>query len=408
MSLKKNIGLLFVAQAFTYIVPLVQLPYLARVLSVEHFAIVIFALSIFNLMSMVSDFGLDVSLTKLFVDANFKQEKLNEYFSSSLGIKLFLSLLLPVVSGFIFLYSNLGFEIHYIVIFLISIFIITLNSNWVFQALEKSYLLAIGKVVTTSISLLLIFILVDINEDIIYIPIILIIQSLFQVLFTYIYIFKVCGFRVVSIEPSKILYLFKFSFMFFVSKVSGLFLSSGCIIFLGYYGDPNQVAIYGAAERLYRAGLGVIGPIISALTPYMARTRNYKVFFIALGVVFLISIFGLSIGFVFGEIFIEILFTEALKSAKPILDVFLLSILFSAISMMFGYPALMPIKLEYHANYSVFLSAFILFLLFFALLLIGVGITAIYTVYCLLFCNFLACVYRIFVFIKNKRLVYGN
>ncbi|EBU9729512.1 hypothetical protein DM032_26775, partial [Salmonella enterica subsp. enterica serovar Teshie] len=78
------------------------------------------------------------------------------------------------------------------------------------------------------------------------------------------------GVQIRRIKVKNIIQQLKYSFDFFLSRACVSLYSSGCSVFLATFGGSlNQVAIYGVAEQLYKAGVQVFSPIISALTPYM-------------------------------------------------------------------------------------------------------------------------------------------
>ncbi|EIK6010526.1 oligosaccharide flippase family protein, partial [Salmonella enterica] len=62
MSLRKNISGLAVAQIFSYIVPLLQFPYLSRIVGDSFLGAIIFMLSISQMAMVLTDYGFDLSI----------------------------------------------------------------------------------------------------------------------------------------------------------------------------------------------------------------------------------------------------------------------------------------------------------------------------------------------------------
>jgi PST family polysaccharide transporter len=60
-TVRKNIAFLYALQGVGYIVPLVTLPYLSRVLGVEHFGVFGIALAVVSVMSLITDWGFSVT-----------------------------------------------------------------------------------------------------------------------------------------------------------------------------------------------------------------------------------------------------------------------------------------------------------------------------------------------------------
>ena len=63
-TVRKNIAFLYILQGVAYVVPLVTLPYLSRVLGVEHFGVFGIALGVVSVMTLITDWGFSLTATQ--------------------------------------------------------------------------------------------------------------------------------------------------------------------------------------------------------------------------------------------------------------------------------------------------------------------------------------------------------
>nr|EHP5225272.1 oligosaccharide flippase family protein [Escherichia coli] len=75
----KNSFALFIMQLFSYVSPLLVLPYLARIMSVENFGMLMMLYSLLAICLVVTDFGFNLSGT-YYISRNYKnKKKINEF-----------------------------------------------------------------------------------------------------------------------------------------------------------------------------------------------------------------------------------------------------------------------------------------------------------------------------------------
>src|SRR5690606_5052229 len=87
-----NFFSLAVLQGANYILPLLTMPYLVRVLGVEQFGLLMFAQSFITYINILTDYGFNLSATKLIAVNRENEDKISEIFSGVFLIKLALLL----------------------------------------------------------------------------------------------------------------------------------------------------------------------------------------------------------------------------------------------------------------------------------------------------------------------------
>lgn len=407
MSLKKNVIGLALAQIFSYIVPLIQLPYLSRVLGGDYFGLIIYTMSMTQMAMIFTDFGFDLSLSKKIAEGNAKKRKLGVYLSQASVIKTFVTLLSCLGIFLIALLSKHFSSWEYILFMILTVIFNGFNPRWLFQGLEKSYIYSWIVIISRCISLIAIYLFITKKDDYILFPIIMALQGFLLTTICF-YIIKKWGIKHEPVRNRKIILQFWESLEFFLSRVGVAVYSTGSSLFLGTFSSNlHQVAIYGVAEQLYKAGTQVFFPVITALTPYMVRTKNYKLFFkICIGAI-IIALCGSFIGWFFGSYIIHLIFGPGFEDAKHVLNIFMFVIIGSIMGMLFGYPALMPLGKSRHANLSVLYSGFVQIFLLISMYIGYFPITAVSVSICYLICDWLMFIYRFVVFTKSYNLRKG-
>lgn len=376
MSLKKNIINLFGTQVVSYLVPLLQYPYLSRVIGTDILGLYIFSISIINISNIITTFGFDIYVAKRIAEGENSKKDVSIFIFQTSVLKIIL-LIIPLIIIFISKFSTSYFEDNNILLLLIfSVLVNTFNLVWLFQGLEKLYIYSRIIITTKIISLLLIFLIVKTKNDINLLFLITFFQYLLSVLLCFFYCYK-SGYKIISSSLQSTVSLLINSFEYFLSRLGTSIYSTCGSFFLGLFsGSLHQVAIYGAAEQLYKAGVYTMTAISTPLIPYMARTKNYLVFYKVTILSIIMTLIGAFIGFFYGKDIIYLIYGNNLIDAYPILCIFMITIVISIIGIQFGYPALIPINKTKIANYSVIIAGIIQLLGIITLHLLNIDINA--------------------------------
>ena len=112
----KNYLYLLMIQGANFILPLITLPYLVRTLGVNKFGIVMVAHSFAILLTIVTEFGLDMSATRQVALIKDDKKKVSQYFFDVFFLKMFLVIIAFIVLLFFILIID-KFSQEYLVYF---------------------------------------------------------------------------------------------------------------------------------------------------------------------------------------------------------------------------------------------------------------------------------------------------
>jgi len=400
--LLSNFFSLSVLQAFTYILPLLTLPYLVRVLGIEKFGLVMFAQAFIMFFNILVDYGFNLSATREISIHRDNKEKLTEIFSSVIIIKftlIVISFLILSIIVFSFEKFSSDWELYYLTF----LWVIgqALFPIWYFQGLEKMKYITIVNITSKLIFTIAIFIFIQNETDYIIVPILnglgfIVggILSLWIINKNFNQSFKIQSMQIVMMH-------FRDSSQFFLSRVSVSIYTSSNAFVLGLFTNITIVGYYSIAEQLYKAIQGFYQPIVQVLYPYVAKEKNIPLFKKIFTLSIIINTLGIILLYFIGGYIFDFLFSSKIGSESlEVFHILLLSALVVVPSILIGYPFLGALGFAKYANNSVIFGSILHLLGLFTLALTN-NIT-IYSV------AFMVLVTEIFVFIYRFSKVKGE
>ena len=358
--LLSNFFSLSVLQVFTYILPLLTLPYLVRVLGVDKFGLVMFAQAFIIFFNILVDYGFNLSATREIAENRENKEKVTEIFSSVMQIKFILiatSFILLSIIVFSFEKFSKDWELYYFTFLMVvgqGLFPI-----WYFQGMERMKYITIVNVVSKLIFTIAIFIFIHEEIDYILVPILnglgFIVGSGVSLWIIHKYFNQ--SFEIQSYQTMMI--HFKDSSQFFLSRVSVSIYTSANAFILGLFTNTTMVGYYSIAEKLYIAMSGIYHPIINTIYPYLSKSKN-RIFYNKLFVIiFAVNITGVLFMYLFSNEIIDILFNIKNTEINTVLLIFVTSSILHVPAILLGYPFLAAFGYPKYANLTVIQSSIV-------------------------------------------------
>ena len=239
---------------FTYVLPMITLPYVSRVLGAEKFGLVYFAVAFVQYFNIITDFGFGLSATREIAINRHNKNNLSNIFSAVTWAKI----VLLVISFIIFccillLIPKLRENWLIFVLSFLAVIGNVIYPVWFFQGMERMKYITFLNILARTIFLILIFIFVKQQSDYMLIPILTFIGSLISGLIGMYFAIKHLSAKLYIPSWNAIKKQLKYSSEFFLSRASLSIYTNTNTFFLGLITSNLLVGYYVAAEKIYNA-----------------------------------------------------------------------------------------------------------------------------------------------------------
>lgn len=266
----QNLLALYGVQFANYLLPLVSLPFLARVLGPEGWGLLAFVQSFAQYLSLLVEYGFTLSATRLASQHRDNREKLADLLGGVSGAKLVLAIgavsLTALISPWI---PNLSQDSLLLWSGVFWAIMLGFSPVWFFQGLERLRLVAGLEVFTKLVALILIFALVRTSTDAWKVLFLQGSASAFASGLALWLAYREVGFRWPSARRTQEALRSGWSMFFFRGAVS--LYTVGNVFILGLFVSPELVAYYAGAERLTKAFMGLLEPVNRTFFPRLSH-----------------------------------------------------------------------------------------------------------------------------------------
>jgi PST family polysaccharide transporter len=319
----KNTAYLTVAHLVGYVIPLLEIPILARVLGPTTYGQLVLIQSIAVLMSVVVEYGFNLSSAREVAQAIDNKEKLGEIFSDVLTAKLILS---ACMAMFFIIYISMGlnssnsFNFNQIIWGILYFLAFAFSPFWFFTGREKVGAVIIFELFLRSICLFLLYILVSGPADADLALALMAITSFANTFITN----GLClrYFPRIRLRFAGGIDAIRLGFNVFVYRSSNTILITAAPALIGTFSDRAAVGIFIPAEKLIRGVIGLSTPFFTAVFPHFSRVltkadaKDYKVAWTVVVLSVIIGIICAIFLYYFGPHFIlQVIGQEFIKTA---------------------------------------------------------------------------------------------
>jgi PST family polysaccharide transporter len=338
-----NTAFLAIMQAANSFLPLLTVPFLVRVLGVELFGQLAFAMALMFYFIVLADYGFNLTATRAIAIHREDSDKVGRIYSSVMLIKCVLLLFsaLFLVCLVFFVPALAEYRVLYFASFLVVIGQ-SLFPVWFFQGMEKmkyvTYLNVLAKVFLTAG----IFIFVSAPDDYLYVPLLTAMGFLLSVMSALYLVHGLYGVRFTWSTWQEIRTSLAEGWYVFLSQLKVTLFSSTNIVILGILSGPVAVGYYVGAEKIMRALALAQTPITSALFPLIAKkmendqagaiAKLKKVTYIG-SVLYIVVLFGV---YALSDTIIEMLYNDEMQASVWVLKVMLVIPLLIFLNNIFG------------------------------------------------------------------------
>jgi PST family polysaccharide transporter len=324
-------------------VPFLTYPYLIKVVGKELYGVVVFAQAVVSYVSLVVNFGFNLSASKSIAENRENKQVISEIVSSIYVSKFVIWLLCLVV--YVLIISLIPFFKSNYYIFLYS-FLLTFNEllfpAWFFQGIEKMKYTTLINVSIRSLFIVAIFMFVSSPSDYVYIPLLNGIGALLGGLVASYIVFGKEKIKFVFL-PIKLVYIhFKESIPLFVSIASIQVYGNINKIVIGAFLGMSEVAIYDLGEKISNLLKLPIGIVNQAVFPKVSREKSIKFINRIMFVVAGLSGIGYILVFVFSKWIVLFFMHEYIQSAVDIVRILSSTVVIVSFSMFLANCRLIP------------------------------------------------------------------
>lgn len=345
-KLLSNTFHLYILTIVKMILPMITLPYLARVLSTDSYGLITYIKAWMQYAQLVIDFGFLLSATKMVVLYRDNPQKIGRVIGDTIIEKILLSAIALVILIIASTKINLLAENYkFCFLYYISVFLTIFLFDFLFRGMEEMEKLSIPLILSKSITTLLTFVFVKSDKDIVNIAYLEIIGNMVAVMISTIYVHKM-GYKIYFSNWYKWISDIRMSFIYFLSNFSTTVFGALTTVISGIVLTKSDVAVWGLCMQFVNAVKSIYSPIINSLYPYMIKDRNIKL----VNKINKIMLIPIGVG-----VFIILFFSKELINVVAGLKYFEVSILlkllipvfvFSFYSMMYGWPVLGAINMD--------------------------------------------------------------
>ena len=361
-----NYGALLCIQAANFILPLIVLPYLVMTLGAEKYGVVMIAQSMAIFLTVIVDFGFNISATREVSILRDDKPKLSQLFCNVIIIKLALSILTFLLV--VLLVSFIGRFEQERSVYLLSFLMVVgqaIFPTWFFQGIEKMKVITIVNLVAKILFTIAVFSIVLVEEDYIFVPLLhgggFLIAGLFGLFYALRYV------DLVRPKMDEIKGLVNQSSALFVSNFATSLYTAGNTFILGMIGGDAIAGIYASMEKLVLAFKNVYAPLYQAIFPWLTKKPHVQIQSFIRKISGPIAISGCIIGVLlvlYARPILNIIYNNQVITSYSIVLQILSSIaLFSALNMLLV-SLYFPSRKEYTTRMKILVSGGIFNLIF--------------------------------------------
>jgi PST family polysaccharide transporter len=269
---KNYVALLFI-QGTNFILPLIIFPYLVRTLGSEKYGLVMVAQSVALFLTIIVDFGFNISATREVANLKNDKEKLSQFYWNVFSIKLVLIIItFLLLLGLIICVDKFSVDP---LIYLFSFGLVlgqAIFPTWFFQGIEKMQVITIVNVAAKLFFTISLFFVVLSPSDYQYVPIFNGLGFVISGLFGFVFSLQYVKFIFPKLSQVKEI-IENSSSLFFSNFAVSLYTSSNTLI-LGFFAGDSMAGVYASMEKLILAIKSLYSPFYQAIFPNLS-TKPY-------------------------------------------------------------------------------------------------------------------------------------
>jgi polysaccharide transporter, PST family len=338
----QNVIGLYAMQIAQFIVPLVTLPYVARVLEPSAFGLVVFSQGFALLLVVFIDWGFGFTGTRSVAENQTDPDGLSRIVQRVRGAQLLLSAVsVPIALAALTVIPKMTNHPEFLVLAWVAAIATALTPGWFFVGIEKPRLMALIQLGSRALGAALTFALVKGPGDAWIVMALFTASSLAGWVAADALMYRRIEFRRPRLRASVT--EIRHAGAIFMGIFAATLYSSFNVVLLGFFQPSADVAHFGAAEKVVRVGLTLLFPIGVAVIPRVMalqaggrRERARELLMITVAVATVPALLITAGLVVFAPTIVGVIYGDQFDSSVPILRVLSLIILLGVVGGVFG------------------------------------------------------------------------
>ena len=333
--LVKNFAYLSLLQIIGYVFPLITIPYLARVIGVDGYGKIAFALSVIVYFQTFVDWGFSYTAVRDIAKNKENREIVSKIFSNVLFSKIllfgFATVIFAILVTFIpFLNENQ--EILWFTFLIIPGYI--LFPDWLFQAMEEMKYITLMNFFSKLIFTILIFVAIKEKSDYVIEPLLNACGMIVCGVTATIYALKKFGLKLSLPSLSECLLTIKSSTNMFISLFLPNLYTNFSVTLLGFVGGSVATGIYSSGKKFIDITDQFSNVLSRTFFPFLARRLDKHSLYVKISGTISV-LMGLFL-FLSADLLVDIFYTEEFSNAANIIRIMAIAPFFCFLMNTYG------------------------------------------------------------------------
>lgn len=361
-----NAASVMAVQAGTYLLPLINIPYLLRVIGPEHYGLIAFSQAVMAYFVTLNDYGFNLSATRELAVRRDDPALRSELFSAVMAIKcgfcLLSVLILCTLVRFVPRFHENGS------IFFASFGIVVgtmLFPQWFFQGIEKMYWISAMNLAANIVFTAGIYLLVRKPSDFLIAAIVQAAGKVVAGVLGLIILFSTEHVKLSVPTLSQIRHRLIDGWHLFLSSAAATFYTSSNAVVLGFVCGMTEVGYFSAAYKIFAAGMGLLSPMCQAIYPHVCslahRSRELAINYLRKAMVVIggITFAGGVLVILFARIIVRVAMGPKYMASVPVLEVMAMTPFAIGINNIYGTQGMLNFGMKPQYSRIIVISAFL-------------------------------------------------
>jgi polysaccharide transporter, PST family len=369
-----NAASIMSVQVGSYILPLINVPYLLRVIGPEHYGLITFSQAVMTYFITLNDYGFNLSATRDLALCRENETLRSELYSTVMSIKAGLCLVsFAILSVLIHLVPR--FHDNRTVFFASFGMVVgsMLFPQWFFQGIEKMYWISVANLSANLLFTIGIFVFVRKPSDFVLAAIVQAGGKLAAGIIGLSILFSTERVKLRVPRSKQVRDRIVDGWHLFISQAAVQLYTSSNAVVLGFVRGMTQVGYFSAAYKILAAGLGLVSPMCQAMYPHVcslaSRSRQLAIAYLRKAMIFIggITLVGGVAVLVFAVPIVRIAMGPKYLAAAPVVQLMALIPFACAINNIYGTQAMLNFGMRTQFSQIIIASSFLNIIILFPL-----------------------------------------